>query len=498
METKKIQRPPVVVIMGHIDHGKSTLLDYIRKTNVTEKEAGGITQHLSAYMVEHKDEHGNMKAITFLDTPGHEAFSSMRERGAQTADIAILVVSAEDSVKAQTLEAYATIVESNIPYIVAINKIDKAGANIEKTKLDLAEKGIYLEGYGGDIPFVEISAKEGTQIKELLDLILLVADLHELTADTTKPAEGIIIESNLDTKRGISATLLIKEGTLKKGMYLVAENTLVGTRIMENFLGKNIDTAGISVPVKVVGFDTPPRVGSHFKSFLNKKEAEKEIALWNELNTKNNSQNEVYATDTKVIPIIIKTDVSGTGEAVEKEIKKLELPNVVFKVLARLVGPISENDIKLASSDKEAIIVGFNVAIDPRARELNENAHVFVETFTVIYKISDFLKEEIEKRRPRTMTLEVTGTLKILRTFSKTKERQVLGGKVIDGILISGREVRIMRREFEIGRAKIIELQHNKLKVKNLEKDNDCGVLVESKTEIATGDTLECFNEVEK
>ncbi|MDD3662700.1 MAG: GTP-binding protein [Candidatus Pacebacteria bacterium] len=215
-----VTRPPVVVVMGHVDHGKSTLLDYIRKSNIVAGESGGITQHISAYEVKHKDESGNERLVTFLDTPGHEAFSQMRTRGAQTADIAILVVSAEDGVKAQTMEAYETIISSKIPYIVAINKIDKENANAEKTKMDLAEKGIYLEGMGGNIPYVLISAKEGTGINDLLDMIILVADMEEFTGNTKINAIGVIIEANRDPKRGVSGTCIIKDGTLKSGMFV--------------------------------------------------------------------------------------------------------------------------------------------------------------------------------------------------------------------------------------------------------------------------------------
>jgi translation initiation factor IF-2 len=260
--TTEIKRPPVVVIMGHIDHGKSTLLDYIRKTNVVDKEAGGITQKLSAYEVTHKDEHGENRKITFLDTPGHEAFSKMRARGTKTADIAILVVSAEDSVKAQTIEAWETIVASGIPYIVAINKIDRPGANIEKTKLDLTEKGIYLEGYGGDVPFAEISAKVGTNVNTLLDLIILVADLQNFTGDQTIPGKGVVIESHLDAKRGTAATLIIKNGTVKKGDFIVVEHSIVGTRILEDFKGASIESATFSSRSLVSMFHLQSEVNS--------------------------------------------------------------------------------------------------------------------------------------------------------------------------------------------------------------------------------------------
>lgn len=503
MSTDKQQtiRPPVVVIMGHIDHGKSTLLDYIRKTNIVDKEAGGITQHLSAYEVVHKDETGVDRKITFLDTPGHAAFSKMRARGAHVADIAILVVSAEDSVKAQTLEAWETIVESKTPYLVAINKIDKPGANIEKTKLDLAEKGIYLEGYGGDVPFVEISAKQGTNVSSLLDIILLVADMNNLVGDTSKSARGIVIESHLDTKRGIAATLIIKDGTIHKGDYVVVDHTIVGTRILENFLGKTIETATFSSPISLVGFDKQPPVGSTFYTYGSKKEAEIAIKEFNQLKREFDEGTpslENNSLEIKLIPLVIKTDVAGTADAIEKEVRKLEQETIKFKILDKSIGSIGESDIKLASADPETIIVGFNAKMDNRARDLNEQAHVIVETFDIIYKLSDFLKEKIEERRPRVDTLESTGTAKILKIFSVTKDKQVIGGKMMKGILTNNAQVRIIREEIEIGRGHIVELQHNKEKTRSVEEGNEFGMLIDSKVSISSGDIIEAFTVVQK
>jgi len=273
-EKNIIERPPIIVVMGHIDHGKSTLLDYIRKTNVVEGESGGITQHISAYEVHHKDKNGSDHRITFLDTPGHEAFSAMRARGAVLADIAILIVSAEDGIKAQTMEAYNEIKNSKTPFIVAINKIDKPNANPEKVKNELLEKEIYLEGYGGDIPYVEISAKTGQGIPEILDMMLLIAELEELKADTSVNGQGIVIESNVDPKKGISATLVITDGTLKKGMCISAGESISPVRLIENFLGESVPEATFSSPVRITGFNSVPKVGSKFVACASKKEAE--------------------------------------------------------------------------------------------------------------------------------------------------------------------------------------------------------------------------------
>ena len=491
--TNKIPRSPVVVIMGHVDHGKSTLLDYIRKSNIVEGEAGGITQHISAYEVIHKNDVGEDKLITFLDTPGHEAFSKMRTRGASAADIAILVVSAEDSVKAQTMEAYNTIIESKIPFIVAINKIDKPSANVEKVKMDLVEKGIYLEGMGGDIPYVPISAKDGTGINELLDMILLVALLQGFVGNTKIPATGVIIEANREPKRGISATCIIKDGTLRSGMFVVTGTAIVTTRIFENFLGKPIKEATFSSPIRLIGFESMPEVGSTFESFNTKKEAEnyandrKKENLNKKITNKNESQT------GKIIPIIIKTDVMGTIEALEKEINKLNSDEISFKIISLGVGAINESDIKMGNVNKESIIVGFNIKMDNGARDLNESLKVNVQIFNIIYKLIDWLKVIVEERRPRTETVEVTGSLKVLKKFGATKERQVVGGKVTNGRIVLGGTVRIMRRDFEIGKGRIVELQMNKIKSKEIQEGSECGVLVESKIDIAPGDILEAF-----
>ncbi len=492
-----VVRPPVVVVMGHVDHGKSTLLDYIRKSNIVEKESGGITQSISAYEVLHKSKSSNKKEdhrlITFLDTPGHEAFSQMRNRGAQTADIAILVVSAEDGVKAQTLEAYQSIIDNKIPYVIAINKIDKPNANIEKTKMDLSEKGIYLEGMGGDIPFILISAKEGTGINELLDMLLLIADLQEFTGDTNLNASGVIIEAKRDPKRGISASCIIKNGTLKSGMFMASGISIVSTRIIENFLGKTIKESTFSSPVSLVGFDSIPKVGDVFVSFNTKKEAESYVNTQKSETVSEENNPLKINNKIKTIPLIIKADVSGSIGAIEKEIKKINTEEICFKITNTGVGAIGESDLKMASINKDAIIVGFNVKLEKGARNLNESLRVNVQTFQIIYKLTDLLKEILEERRPRVETLEVIGSLKIIKVFNATKNKRVVGGKVTKGRITSSSEVRIMRRDFEIGQGKIIELQQNKIKVKEVMEGLECGVLVDSKIDITSGDVLEAF-----
>ena len=390
------ERPPVVVVMGHIDHGKSTLLDYIRKTNIVDLETGGITQAISAYEVIQKNENGVDKKITFLDTPGHEAFSKMRERGAEIADIAILVVSATEGVKPQTIEAWKTILESKIPCIVAINKIDKPEANVEKTKQELAENEIYLENYGGKIPFVEISAKTGTGVDNLLSLILLMAEMENFTGDIKENATGYVIEVNLDSRRGILATLIIKNGSIKKGMTVAVENSICSTRIIENFLGKNIDEATFSSPVRIVGFDKMPRVGAQFKTFLKKGDAEKYAKEWTEKeSSKNTGTKPLVETNKKIIPIILKADVAGSIEAIEKEIFKIKNENAEFRIIEKGIGPISESDIKGVTTD--VLVIGFNVKADKSAIEIAQNRGIEISFFEIIYKMTEWLEIEMEK-----------------------------------------------------------------------------------------------------
>lgn len=501
MDTKKTQttsvtRPPIVVVMGHIDHGKSTLLDYIRKTNVVDGEAGGITQHLSAYVVSSKDSEGKDRAITFLDTPGHEAFAGMRNRGAKTADVAILVVSAEDSVKAQTLEAYKTIEDCGLPYVVAINKIDKPNANPTKVRMDLAEKGIYLEGFGGSVSSAEISAKTGAGIDNLLELILLTADIAELKGDPKAQAEGVVIESHLDPRRGMTATLIVLNGTLSQGMFVASGTAMAGTRIMEDFRLRTMKSASLSEPVGIVGWNEMPEVGSTWKSYASKRDAEKAVEENRIPKETTNVRYSAKDADVKHIPIIVRADTAGTTDAVLTEIKKLELPSTKWKILAAGVGNIGEADIKTAAIDPTTVIVGFNTKIDPRARELIEQTKANISLFDVIYKLSDFMKDIVEERRPRVETTVVGGIFKVQKTFGRTKDRQVAGGLVMKGEIAVGNEFRILRRDAEIGRGTIVHLEQNRNKTKNVAEGLQCGALLESRIEVAPGDMIEAITKV--
>ena len=505
-------RPPVVAILGHVDHGKSTLLDYIRKTNVVENEKGGITQRISAYEVEvpkkepksrenrgilhsTQDDFANRR-ITFLDTPGHEAFSQMRERGAKIADIAILVVSAEDGVKPQTIEAWKTIVKCGVPCIVAINKIDKKEANVEKTKAELTENEIYLENYGGKVPFAAISAKIGTGVDELLSLILILAEMEGFTADNKTEASGFVIEAHLDPKRGIEATLIIKNGTLKKGMLVAVEDSFCSTKIMENFLGKMIKSASFSSPIKLVGFNKMPQIGGEFNAFNTKQEMEKYIKCVQNKNPEQIKQCAMEETEKKIIPIVLKADASGSLEAIEKEIKKIQNENAEFKIFTKGVGPISETDIK--GIKENVIVIGFNVKANKNAADLALNTGIDIHFFDIIYKLTEWLTEQMEIRRPRVETVETTGKAKIIRPFTRTKDRQVIGGKVMEGSIALGCTVKIMRRDFEIGKGKIINLEKGKIKTQTVENGEEFGMMIESKTEITIGDIIESFITVQK
>ncbi len=482
-------RPPIVVVMGHIDHGKSTLLDYVRKSNVVAGETGGITQHLSAYRVEHTTKEGAKKLITFLDTPGHEAFQKMRFRGADVADIAILIVSAEDGVMPQTLEALECITKAGIPYLVAVNKIDKPNANLVRTQSSLIEHGIYIEGMGGDIPWAAISAKSGQGVDELLDLLLLTAELAELTTDTEAPGEGQVIEAKLDQKRGNTATLMVKSGTVTSGTFVVAGEAFAPVRIMEDFAGKSIKEAGASEPIGIVGWNAVPKIGERFVTVESKKEAE-ERARENTVNTPRAVEAE---SDLPTVPVLIKADVMGTIDAIAHELKKCTTDRVCVRVIGTGVGTISSNDVQNVSATKNAIIVGFNVKPDRAAVDLAERVGVEIQTFDIIYKLSEWLEGALKARTPQKEEERVTGQAKILKHFSTQKNLHVLGGKLEEGRLAIEQKVRIVRRDIELGRGVLKNLQQQKSNVKEI-SDGEFGMQLESKVEIAPGDRIEAYD----
>ncbi len=484
-----MKRPPVVVVMGHIDHGKSSLLDYIRKSNTVAGEAGGITQHLSAYVATHTTKEGQSGTITFLDTPGHEAFQKMRLRGADVADIAILVVSAEDGVKPQTLEALESIKQAAIPFIVAINKIDKPSADIPRTQASLIEHEIYIEGMGGDIPWVGISAKTGEGVADLLDLVVLTADLAELTSDTSKSATGRVIEGNLDPKRGNTATLIVEEGTLESGSFIVSGTAFAPVRIMEDFLGKPLRTATPATPVGIVGFNEIPKAGAPFYSVATKKEAEAAIALV--LAGKKAPERVVSSLPT--IPVLIKADALGTIEAIEHELAKLKSDRITVRVIGTGVGDITVNDVQNVSATKDSIIVGFNVKVDRQAADIAERLGVEIDTFSIIYELSEWLNTALKNRTPKREEVVVTGKVKLLKHFSTQKYTHVLGGRVEEGLVKMNQKVRVLRRDIEIGKGQIKNLQQYKSDVQQI-TEGEFGMQLETRAEIAPGDYLETYD----
>jgi translation initiation factor IF-2 len=494
---KQTDKPPVVVVMGHIDHGKSTLLDYIRKSNTVAGEAGGITQHLSAYEVVHEDKDERKRTITFLDTPGHVAFTKMRYCGSCVSDVAILIVSAEEGPKAQTLEAWQSIKNADIPYVVAINKIDRPNANVEKTKQNLAEHEIFIEGYGGKIPSVNISAKTGYGIPELLDLILLLADMEELKTDPQKQAVGFILETNLDAKTGTMATAVIKDGTLKVGDFVLVGNISAKIKKLENFLGQSIKQASASSPVKIYGFSQTLDVAVEFSSFATKKEltlAEKNQITDDQEKTID-QDNKKISGNILEIPLVIKADTVGTLEAVRQEVVKLGDDKICPRLISFGLGNISENDLKIVSSSANSIILGFHVGVDRSAIDLAERYGIAIQTFDIIYKLSEWLEEELLRRRPKVTVEKIIGRAKIIKVFGHTKDRQVVGGQVTEGSLSKNDEVKIIRRDNQIGLGKVIDMQEQKLPTKEVLAGNQFGSMIEAKISLAPGDILEAFKE---
>lgn len=504
-ETILKKRQPVVAIMGHVDHGKSSLLDAIRNTNLVENEIGGITQQISAYEISHstKDKK-RVEKITFLDTPGHEAFTCMRECGAKIADIAVLIVSGEDGVKEQTIDAFNTIKENNLQLIVAISKVDKPSSDIIKTKNSLIENGIYIEGMGGDIPFVEIDSKTKKGIDELLETILLVSDLEDFKYDDKKFASGYVLETFLDKKRGISSTLVIKDGILPKNGSILAGTAISPIRIVEDFLGKPITNPVAGQVVKITGFDAVPEINSSFISNTDKKEIEILQKKEKENIKKEILDPKLYRNAKLVIPIILKTDGVGTYNSIEKELRNLEYDKktksstgVKIKIVGGGIGNITENDILVSSHDQNILIIGFNVNIENNAKIEADRLNIKPTIFDIVYKLSEWFQEIVENRLPHEEIELSLGKLKILKSFSTNKDKQVLGGEVKEGVIKLGKKVKIIRRDFNIGIGKVIELQSMKIKTEEVLEGNQCGIMIESKIEIIPGDIIECI-EIEK
>ena len=503
----------MVVVLGHIDHGKTTLLDQIRKTHVAKKEAGGITQHIGAYQIVEGD-----KKITFIDTPGHEAFSAMRSRGSKVADLAILVVDSSEGVKAQTKEAISHIKKSGIPIIVALNKIDKPEANPEKAKRELTQEDVVVESLGGKTPSIEISALTGQGIPELLELILLVAEMENLKVELTKKAEGVVIESYLDHLRGPTATLLITEGVLKQGDILGTFSTFGKIKKLEDFQGRSIEKALPSDPAIVIGFEDVPKVGENFKAFPDLETAKNYLKIPVKKAPEVLPPTEVPlvgGVDQKVLNLILKTDVLGSIEAIEEVLNNLPQERVVLRILKSEAGEVNEGDIKLVKGGRESmrarpssppspssaarsLILGFRVKINPTAKILAEREKIKIMTFDVIYDLVEGVRKFMEKElRPERVRTDL-GKVKALIIFLTEKNRQIVGGKVIEGEVKKGASIEIFRGENLIGKGKLVNLQKNKKDVDRAPKGEECGLLYEGDTRIEEGNTLVIYQEERK
>ncbi len=497
--TETSTRPPVVVVMGHVDHGKTTILDWYRKTKVAEKESGGITQHIGAYVVEHTlQKSGEKKHTTFIDTPGHEAFSRLRSRGARVADIAVLVVAAEEGVKPQTKEALEIIRNTKTPFLVALNKIDKPEANPERVKQELAKEDVLVESYGGNVPLVEVSAKTGKHMDELLEMILLMADMEHLTSDPKRPGAGVVIEAHRDPKRGVSTTLLILDGSIHSGDYIVTSGSAEHVKILENFAGHPIREAGPSSPVRLAGIKEMPVVGEPFKSFSSRSEAEKEAESYRasrEAPSQKTSVLPLEASGKPVFNVILKADVAGSLEALEELVKRFESGHVILNILRSEAGDISESDIKLAHATGRVTIIGFRVQMDPQLRLVAEKSNIRIVEGDVIYQLMESVKKEIEEFLPATVLRTDVGKAKIVKIFKKEGARHIVGGRVSEGEIKKGALCEAMRMKDVIGRGTVIQVQHNKVDVSSVEAGKEFGALIEFRGAITEGDILSLFEE---
>lgn len=500
-------RPPVVVVMGHVDHGKTKLLDSIRSANVMASEAGGITQHIGAYQVIWNNPKTKEKSpLTFIDTPGHEAFTVMRSRGAKVADIAILVVAADDGVKPQTVEAINIIKAAKLPVVVAINKIDKPGADVQKAKSELSTHNLIPDDWGGDVPMVEISAKENLNIDKLLDTILLVAELNAVTikADATRAAAGTVIEAHVDKGQGPVATVLVQTGTLKVNDPLVVNGEIYGkVRAMKNYRGDDMKTATPSTPVRILGFKLAPRVGDVLD--VGSVDSASEINLKNKRVQNTGAEQRPLAStgDTeadearKTFNIVIKTDVLGSLEAITASLEKMKNDEVSVKVVGKGLGNITADDVSLASATG-AQVFGFNVTTSSLANEMMGNTGVQFKQFKIIYDLFDYVKEELEKLLNPELIITELGNIKIMAIFRTEKGHMIVGGRVEMGKLQKDCKVRVKRNKEIIGKGALSHLQTGKQEVKEIPEGTECGVQFDGKLRLEVGDVLEAYKEEKK
>lgn len=502
-EDKLKPRPPVVTIMGHVDHGKTSLLDFIRRTNVVAGEAGGITQHIGAYKVVLD----NGKEITFLDTPGHEAFTAMRARGAKVTDIVVLVVAADDAVMPQTVEAINHAQAANVPIIVAINKIDKPNANIEKIKQQLAEKNVLVEDWGGKYQCVEISAKLGTNVDLLLEKIILEAEMLDLKANPDRLARGTIIEAQLDKGRGITATVLVQKGTLKIGDPFIAGVVYGRVRAMFDERGKKVTSAGPSTPVLVLGFESTPQAGDIFVVVESEREAREVSIKRQQLKREQNHRqvrlvtldeiaNQISKGGIKELPIIVKGDVDGSVEALSDALMKLSNDEVTVKVIHKGVGAISEGDVLLAAASR-AIIIGFHVRPNSNARKLAETEKVDIRLYNIIYDAINAVKSALEGMLSPVISEELIGTAEVRQIFKVPKVGTVAGCYVQDGKIVRNSKIRLFRDGIVIYEGQLDSLKRFKDDVREVEKGFECGLSIANFNDIKVGDIIESYKIVE-
>lgn len=493
-----IERSPVVVVMGHVDHGKTSLLDKIRNANVTAGEAGGITQHIGAYRVR-----AGERDITFLDTPGHAAFTSMRARGAQVTDIAILVVAADDGIMPQTVEAINHAKAAGVSIIVAINKVDKPDANPEKIKQELTEHGLLIEAWGGDVMCVPVSAKTGEGIPELLECITLIADVRELRANPNRPAKGTVIEARLDKGKGPTATILVQNGTLHTGDVIIAGMAVGHVRVMTNDKGEVVNEAGPSVPVEITGLAEVPAAGDIFNAVGDEKlarelveqrkhEAKEEIFSSYQKVTLDNLFNQIAEGEMKELAIIVKADVQGSVEAVKQSLEKLGNEEVKVRVIHGGVGAVSENDVMLANASN-AIIVGFNVRPDPVAMENAHRDNVDMRFYRIIYDAIEEISTALKGMLAPKFREVMLGRIEVRQVYKITNVGAVSGSYVLDGKVTRGAQIRVVRDGIVVAEDKMSSLKRFKDDVKDVAQGYECGITLEKFTDVREGDIFEAF-----
>ncbi len=495
---EKLQkRPPIVTILGHVDHGKTTLLDTIRKSGVAAKESGGITQHISAYQAKKKGQ-----LITFVDTPGHAAFSAMRERGVSIADIAILVVAADDGVRPQTKEVITYLLTKKIPTIVAINKVDKPEANIQRVKQELAENGILVEDWGGQILCSEVSAKQNIGVDGLLENIILLSEVEDFKAEFKRDALGVVLESHLDPQKGPVATILIKTGTLKEGQDIIAGSAYGRVRRMEDFSGKRLLEAGPSTPISLIGLNTTSNTNDILQVVDGKSLAKMESLRFGEKNQSAKfgeiTAQKIYKTiaDEKIqkLNVIIKSDVQGSLEAIQQILSDIKSTEVAVNYISIGVGNITESDVRMAKNSS-SVIFGFNIDATPVAKRMAEANQVEIKSYKIIYELIDDIKNRLVEMLPPSIERTDLGKMEVLAIFKTGKKDMIVGGKVISGKIAKNCLIEVMRNDTVIGKGKLQNLQQNKVDVDEVVKNHECGVTFDGETKIKEGDRLIGFYE---